>query len=160
MYKDAKAVAKDVSSITMEISGHIGKFFDAHEQVKVAAEEQKKNPPKGKSLKAQALDNVFKQIELEKQAEQLRRFLIYEVDPELGAVWSRFQDEYAKLQEQQEQERLAKEAKERVASWQRRKMLNRLQDRALIIGAVMIVFIYLHLMFLAIRQMRITKWGL
>jgi hypothetical protein len=160
MYKDAKSVAKDVSSITMEISGHIGKFFDAHEQVKAAAEEQKKNPPKGKSLKAQALDNVFKQIELEKQAEQLRRFLIYEVDPELGAVWSRFQDEYAKLQEEQEQERLAKEAKERVASWQRRKMLNQLQDRALIIGSVMIVFIYLHLMFLAIRQMRIAKWGL
>ena len=158
MYKDAKAVAKDVSSITMEISGHIGKFFDAHEQVKAAAIEQKKNPPKGKSLKAQALDNIFQEMELERQATELRELLIYGVDPALGAVWSRFQDEFERLQAEQEKERLAQEAKERVASWQRRRMLNQLQDRALIIGAVAIV-IYLHLMFYAINQMRIAKWG-
>jgi Na+-transporting methylmalonyl-CoA/oxaloacetate decarboxylase gamma subunit len=159
LYKDAKSVAKDVTAITMEISGHIGKFFDAHEQVKTAAAEQKKNPPKGKSLKAQALDNIFQEMELERQATELRELLIYGVDPALGAVWSRFQDEFERLQAEQEKERLAQEAKERVVAWQRRKMLNQLQDRALIIAGVAIVFIYLHLMFLAIRQMRIAKWG-
>ena len=70
-----------------------------------------------------------------------------------------FQEEFERLQAEQEQERLALEAKERVALWQRRRLLNRLQDRALIIGAVLIVTIYLHLLFLAIRQMRIAKWG-
>jgi hypothetical protein len=159
LYKEAKAVASDVSSITMEISGHIGKFFDAHEQVKAAAIEQKKNPPKGKSLKAQALDNIFQEMELEHQATELRELLIYGVDPALGAVWSRFQEEFERLQAEQEQERLAQEAKERAALWQRRRLLNRLQDRALIIGAVLIVTTYLHLLFLAIRQMRIAKWG-
>jgi hypothetical protein len=159
LYKDAKAVAKDVTSITMEISGHIGKFFDAHEQVKTAAAEQKKNPPKGKSLKAQALDNIFQEMELERQAVELRELLIYGVDPALGAVWSRFQEEFERLQEEQEKERLAQEAKDKVALWQRRKMLNQLQDRALIIGVVTIVTLYLHLMFLAINQMRIVKWG-
>lgn len=160
LYKDAKAVSKDVTNITMEISGYIGKFFDAHEQVKAAAVEQKKNPPKNKSLKAQALDNIFQEMELERQATELRELLIYGVDPALGAVWSRFQDEFERLQAEQEKERLAQEAKERVAAWQRRRMLNQLQDRALIIGAVVIVFIYLQLLFLAIRQMRIAKWGL
>ena len=159
LYKEAKSVANDVTSITMEISGHIGKFFDAHEQVKAAAIEQKKNPPKGKSLKAQALDNIFQEMELERQATELRELLIYGVDPALGAVWSRFQEEFERLQAAQEEERLAQEAKERVALWQRRRLLNRLQDRALIIGAVLIVTIYLHLLFLAIRQMRIAKWG-
>ena len=143
----------------MEISGYIGKFFDAHEQVKAASAEQKKNPPKGKSLKAQALDNNFKEMELERQAVELRELLIYGVDPAFGAVWSRFQDEFERLQEQAEKERLEQEAKDRVALWQRRKMLNQLQDRALIIGAVMIVTLYLHLLFLAIRQMKIVKWG-
>ena len=159
MYQEAKAVANDVTSITMEISSHIGKFFDAHEQVKTAAVEQRKNPSKGKSLKAQALDNIFQEMELERQATELRELLIYGVDPALGAVWSRFQEEFERLQAEQEQERLAQEAKERVALWQRRRLLNRLQDRALIIGAVLIVTTYLHLLFLAIRQMRIAKWG-
>jgi hypothetical protein len=143
----------------MEISSYIGQFFDAHEQVKATTAEQKKNPPKGKSLKAQALDNIFKEMELERQAVELRELLIYGVDPALGAVWSRFQDEFERLQAEQEKERLAQEAKDRAALWQRKQMLNNLQDKALIIGAVMIVITYLHLLFLAIRQMRIIKWG-
>ena len=143
----------------MEISSYIGQFFDSHEQVKAAAAEQKKNPPKGKSLKAQALDNIFKEMELERQAVELRELLIYGVDSALGAVWSKFQDEFERLQAEQEKERLAQEAKDRAALWQRKQMLNNLQDKALIIGAVMIVITYLHLLFQAIRQMRIIKWG-
>ena len=159
LYKDIKQTGGELAKITKEISGFIGQFFEAHEEVKKEAEEQKRNPPKNKSLKAQALKNVFNQIELERQAVELREFLIYHVDPALGAVWSRFEEEYARLREEEEQARLEQEAKERKALWQRRQMLNNLQDKALIIGGVMIVFIYLHLIFLVIRQMRIAKWG-
>jgi len=91
----------------MEISGYIGKFFDAHEQVKTAAAEQKKNPPKGKSLKSQALDNIFQEMELERQAVELRELLIYGVDPALGAVWTRFQEEFERLQAEQEKALIA-----------------------------------------------------
>jgi len=98
-------------------------------------------------------------MELEGEATELRELLIYGVDPALGAVWSRFQDEFERLQAEQEKERLAQEAKDRVALWQRRRMLNQLQERALIIGAVLTVTIYLHLLLQAIRQMRIAKWG-
>ena len=159
LYKDIKQTGGELGKITKEISVFIGQFFEAHEEVKKDAEEQKRNPPKTKSLKAQALDNVFNQIELERQSVELREFLIYQVDPALGAVWSRFEEEYARLNEEQEKERLEQEAKDRVVAWQRRKMLNQLQDRALIIGAIMTVTIYLHLLFQAIRQMTIVKWG-
>jgi hypothetical protein len=77
----------------------------------------------------------------------------------LGAVWTRFEEEYARLREEEEKDRLEQEAKDRRALWQRKQMLNNLQDKALIIGVVMIVTIYLHLLFLALRQMRIAKWG-
>jgi hypothetical protein len=97
-------------------------------------------------------------MELERQAVELRELLIYGVDPALGAVWSRFQEEFERLQEEQEKERLEQEAKDRVALWQRRKMLNELLDKTLIIGAVMIVTLYLHLLFQVIRQMKILKW--
>ena len=159
LYKDIKQTGGELHKITKEISGYIGQFFEAHEDVKKEAEEQKRNPPKNKSLKAQALENVFNQIELERQAVELREFLIYHVDPALGAVWTRFEEEYARLREEEEKDRLEQEAKDRRALWQRKQMLNNLQDKALIIGAVMIVTIYLHLLFLALRQMRIAKWG-
>lgn len=159
LYKDIKQTGGEVAKITKEISGYIGQFFEAHEEVKKQAEETKNNPPKTKSLKSQALDNVFNQIELERQSVELREFLIYQVDPALGAVWSRFEEEYARLREEEEQARLEQEAKDRVMAWQRRKMLNQLQDRGLIIAAVMIVFIYLQLLFVAIHQMKVVRWG-
>jgi hypothetical protein len=110
-------------------------------------------------MQAQALENVFNQIELERQAVELREFLIYHVDPALGAVWTRYEEEFARLREEAEQQRLEQESKARQAAWQRRKMLSNFQDKALIIGATMIVFTYLHLMFQAIKHMRIAKWG-
>jgi hypothetical protein len=157
-YKDAKAAGSDVTKIAREISGYIGNLFDSQEQVKQTIEEQKKNPPKNKSLKAQALDNIINQIELERQVVELREFLIYHVDPELGAVWSRFEEEYARLQEEQEQARLIAEHKAREAAWQRRQLISSLQDKALQIGAVTLVTIYLLLLFWVITIDRKVRW--
>jgi len=87
----------------------------------------------------------------------LREFLIYHVDPALGAVWTRFEEEYARLREEEESERVEQEEKARRASWQRKQMLNQLQDKALIIVAVLLVTIYLHLMLWSIKQMSMDK---
>jgi len=156
-YKDAKAAGSDVSKIAREISGYIGNLFDAQEQVKQVVEEQKKKP--SKSLKAQALDNVLNQIELERQVVEFREFLIYQVDPELGAVWSRFEEEYERLRQEQEQEKLIAEQKAREAIWKRRQLISSLQDKALQIGAVGLVTIYLLLLFWLITIDREARWG-
>ncbi len=156
-YKDAKAAGNDVTKIAREISSCIANFFSAQEQVKQVIEEEKKKPVK--SLKAQALDNILNQIELERQAVELREFLIYHVDPELGAVWSRFEEEYARLQDEQEQERLIAEYKAREAAWQRRQLISSLQDKALQIGAVALITIYLLLLFWLITIDRKLRWG-
>jgi hypothetical protein len=156
-YKDAKAAGSDVSKIAREISGYIGNLFDAQEQVKQVVEEQKKKP--SKSLKAQALDNVLNQIELERQVVEFREFLIYQVDPELGAVWSRFEEEYERLRQEQEQEKLIAEQKAREAIWKRRQLISSLQDKALQIGAVGLVTLYLLLLFWMITIDREIRWG-
>jgi hypothetical protein len=84
----------------------------------------------------------------------LREFLIYHVDPALGAVWTRFEDEYARLREEEEQERVLQQEKARRAAWQRRQMLNSLQDKALVIGAVALVSMYLLLLMWSISLMK------
>ncbi len=104
LYKDAKAAGTDLYKITKEISGFIGQFFDSHEEIKKEVKKQELDPPKTKSMKAQALENVFHQIELERQSVELREFLIYHTDPALGAVWSRFEEEYKKLNEENEKQ--------------------------------------------------------
>ena len=157
LYKDAKAAGTDLYKITKEISGFIGQFFDAHEEIKKEVKKQELDPPKTKSLKAQALENVFHQIELERQSVELREFLIYHTDPALGAVWSRFEEEYKKLNEENERQIELERQLEMQRKWQRRKRLNNLHDKALIIGAVLTLTIYLHLLLWSIKQMTTGK---
>jgi len=74
-------------------------------------------------------------------------------------VWSRFEEEYARLQDEQEQERLIAEHKAREAAWQRRQLISSLQDKALQIGAVALITIYLLLLFWLITIDRKLRWG-
>jgi hypothetical protein len=104
MYKEYKALGKEVSSIAMDISGGIAKFFDAQGQVKELVAEQKKNPPKSKSLKTQAMETVVKQIELERQAAEMRQFLIYEADASFNEMWNRFEAELNRLTREKDRE--------------------------------------------------------
>ena len=157
LYKDAKAAGTDLYKITKEISGFIGQFFDAHEEVKKDVKRQELDPPKTKSMKAQALENVFHQIELERESVELREFLIYHTDPTLGAVWSRFEEEYKKLNEENEKQIELERQAELQLKWQRKRTISNLQDKALIIAAVLTVTIYLHLMLWSIKQMSMDK---
>lgn len=157
LYKDAKAAGTDVYKITKEITGFIGQLFDAHEEVKKEVKRQELDPPKTKSLKAQALENVFHAIELERQAVELREFLVYHTDPALGAVWSRFEEEYKKLNEENEKQIELDRQLEMQRKWQRKQRINNLQDKALLVAAVLTVTIYLHLFLWAIKQTTMDK---
>jgi hypothetical protein len=157
LYKDAKAAGTDLYKITKEISGFIGQFFDSHEEIKKEVKRQELDPPKTKSMKAQALENVFHQIELERESVELREFLIYHTDPTVGAVWSRFEEEYKKLNEENEKQIELERQAELQLKWQRKRTISNLQDKALIIAAVLTVTIYLHLMLWSIKQMSMDK---
>jgi len=154
LYKDAKATGSDLYKITKEISDFIGQFFEAHEEVKKEVKRQELEPPKEKSLKAQALENVFNQIELERQAVELREFLIYHTDPALGAVWSRYEEEYAKLAKKRQEEVKQEIIAERSRKWQRQKRLDKLIDEALVFGAALIVILEIWAMMYLIHRSR------
>ena len=114
LYKEAKGVGKEVVGIYSELSNSLGSFFDHQEKAIAEVKHKEKNPPKGKSIKAQALENVIKRKQLEQAEEDLRRVLIYESPPELGALWTDFQEERARLEkdkakyEQAQKKRMSK----------------------------------------------------
>lgn len=154
LYKDAKATGSDLYKITKEISGFIGQLFEAHEEVKKEVKRDELNPPKEKSLKAQALENVFNQIELERQAVELREFLIYHTDPALGAVWSRYEAEFKRLAKKHEEEIKQEVIAERNKKWQRRKMIDKLWNDGLIFGAALLVVIEIWAMLYVVHLNR------
>ena len=58
-YKEAKSVGKEAVNVITEIADGLGSFFEHQEKAVEYAKEIEKNPPKGKSLQAIALDNVI-----------------------------------------------------------------------------------------------------
>ena len=113
-YKEIKSTGGEVVKIVNELGGALGSFFDHQEKAHKEAEEQKKNPPKGKSLQAIALENVLRRKQLEQAEYDLRQMLVYESPPELGAVWTEFEAEKSRLIK--EQEALDKAQKKRNCS--------------------------------------------
>lgn len=96
-YKEAKSVGKEAINVITEIADGLGSFFEHQEKAVEYAKEIEKNPPKGKSLQAIALDNVLRRKRLEQAEYELKQQLIYESPPELADLWTQFQAERSKL---------------------------------------------------------------
>ena len=113
-YKEIKSTGGEVVKIVNELGDALGSFFDHQDKAIKADVELKKNPPKGKSLQAIALENVLRRKQLEQAEYDLRQMLVYESPPELGAVWTEFETEKFRLIK--EQEALDKAQKKRNCS--------------------------------------------
>jgi hypothetical protein len=107
IYKEVKGTAHDVHDIVMDLGKHVGDFFDHQEQAIEQQKEIERNPPKGRSLSAIALDNVIARKRLEQAEVELRELLIYQAPPELGAVWDSFQIERDRLRNEKEKKEAA-----------------------------------------------------
>ena len=113
-YKEIKSTGGEVVKIVNELGDALGSFFDHQDKAIKADVELKKNPPKGKSLQAIALENVLRKKQLEQAEYDLKQMLIYESPPELGAVWTEFEAEKYRLIK--EQDALDKAQKKRNCS--------------------------------------------
>ena len=99
---------------------------------------------------------MFNQIELERQAVEMREYLIYHTDPALGAVWSRYEAEFARLAKKHEEEIKQEVIAERKRKWKRQQMIDKLQDDALIFGAVLVIIFEIWALMYAIHLNRDT----
>jgi hypothetical protein len=112
-YKECKAASADVSEVTSEVSGYIGKFLDAKSVVQEAAKkakEESEDPESSGDVNSQALNNVMLQMQLENAEKELREMLVYET-PGLGAIWTRFEKERERLYQIKQKHREAAEVR-------------------------------------------------
>jgi len=60
---------------------------------------------------------------------------------------------------EQEQARAVRDQREAQARWQRRRVINDLQDKAIYLGAALCVIVYLSLFWGMLVMDRKTRWG-
>lgn len=161
-YKECQSAAADVSEVTTEISGHIGKFLDAKTVVQDAAAKAKQDsedPSNAGNINSQALNNVMMQMQLENAEKELREMLVYQT-PGLGAVWSRFEDERNRLsaiqeghkeRERQRQEQLRHIAAKKAAD-RKRAMKQLWHDAHWVLIVISIIAMFCGSMYLIVRD--------
>lgn len=118
LYKDAKAVGKDVGSIANEITHGLGKFFEAQEAVCKAGVEIENKVIKTKSVDMQAFENVMRVRQLQQYEQELKELLIYHTP--MAGLWEDFQAERRRIREEQaEEERVERARVARIAKAKR-----------------------------------------
>lgn len=122
LYKDAKAVGKDVGSIASEITHGLGKFFEAQEAVCKAGQNIEGKIIKTKSVDMQAFENVMRVRQLQEYERELKELLIYHTP--MAGVWEDFQAERRRIREEKAEEerveraRIARIAKAKKMFWE------------------------------------------
>ena len=161
--KKEKYITVDETKVMADVVKHLTEFFKIQEQLAAhirAEEEKSKNvyDPNQNVMEA-ALNRVMAQDQMAALEVTIRETMVYQSPPEMGALYSKVFEMRDVIREEQEQARLAQEAKERQKRWLLRQKQNKRKEQMLYLTAMAMCLMYLYLWFVILVQWRKTKWG-
>ena len=146
-----------------DVVKQLTEFFRLQEQLAahIRAEEEKSRnvyDPDQNHMEA-ALNRVMAQDQMAALEVTIRETMVYQSPPEMGALYSKVFEMRDVIKGEQEQARLAEEAKARYKRWQQRQRATKRHNRMLYLTATALCLIYLYLWFLILTQWRKVTWG-
>ena len=150
---DAYGEAKDMVS---DISGYLGSFFKAHEQLEKHVHEEELKTKKVRdpelSVNQEAFNRILAQKEMIRLETELREMMVYQAPKELGAIWSEFEvmRDRVKLEraEVQRQELL----KQQATIWRRASIKRKIAEQMTLILAVAFIILWFLWVMILIRM--------
>lgn len=142
-----KQAQYDENAIFAEVGKNLTEFFKAYNALALYIKEEEEksrhvfDPESDNS--ANAINRVLAQLQMEKLNDELREYMVYHVPPEMKDLYSRVNTMLGQIANEQELARMEELQKKRNIAWQRRQALDKLQNRALIAGAVLLTIIWL-----------------
>ena len=140
----------DENKIYQEVADALTKFFHAYNGLQSYIIEQETNSltvgdEEGQDI---AIKLVIANLQMEKLNEELREFMVYHVPTEMKDLYSRVNDMIGHIANKQQLARKAELDKKRALAWQRKQVINRLQNRTMVGIATAIVILWVWLMIL------------
>ena len=137
---DAYGQAKDVVA---DLSGHLGNFFKAHEQLEKHVHEEELKVKKARdpelSVNQEAFNRIMAQKEMQRLETELRETLVYSAPRELGAIWTEFEAMRDRVKAERAEVQRQELLKQQAASWRRAKIRKQIQSQLTSIFAVLFV---------------------
>ncbi len=136
----AKADPNDTITI---IGDHLGKFFDAYDQIEHLFWEQEQQANEvytgEDSVSKRALQRVLIRTRLEQMQSDIREEMIYRTPPELKDLWTRFEKMREQVLKEQSAAKQQQYKKIQIEKANRRRAIRKMKEDALWIGAILFV---------------------
>lgn len=149
---DAYGKAKDVVA---DISGHLGNFFKAHEQLEKHVHEEELKTKKARdpelSVNQEAFNRILAQKEMIRLETELRETLVYSAPKELGAIWSEFEAMRDRVKAERAEVQRQELYKQQVAQWRRASIKRKIAEQMTSIVAVLFIILWFLWVMILIR---------
>jgi len=146
-----KAPEFDENQIYAQVADALTKFFHAYNGLKNYIKEQEDVAIKVGNEEGQdiAIKLVIANLQMEKLNEELREYMVYHVPGEMKDLYSRVNKMIGHIANQQQLARKEELDRKKALAWQRKQVINRIQNRMLIGGVTIIVILWTWMMILA-----------
>ena len=145
-----KAPEFDENKIYADVADALTKFFHAYNGLKAYMEEQEALATTVGNEEGQdiAIKLVIANLQMEKLNEELREYMVYHVPAEMKDLYSRVNKMIGHIANEQQLARKEEQDKKRKLAWQRKQVIDRLQNRFLVGIATTVVILWTWLMIL------------
>jgi len=145
-----KASEFDENQIYAQVADALTKFFHAYNGLQAYKMEQEASAltvgdEEGQDI---AIRLVIADLQMEKLNEEMREYMVYHVPQEMKNLYSRVNDMIGLIANKQQMARKAELDRKKAVAWQRRRALNKIQNRVLIAIATSLVIAWTWLMIL------------
>jgi hypothetical protein len=145
-----KAPEFDENQIYAQVADALTKFFHAYNGLQTYKMEQEASAltvgdEEGQDI---AIRLVIADLQMEKLNDEMREYMVYHVPPEMKNLYSRVNDMIGSIANKQQLARKAELDRKRAIAWQRRRALNKIQNRVLVAIATSLVIAWTWLMIL------------
>jgi len=145
-----KAPEFDENQIYAQVADALTKFFHAYNGLQTYKMEQEASAltvgdEEGQDI---AIRLVIADLQMEKLNDEMREYMVYHVPQEMKNLYSRVNDMIGLIANKQQMARKAELDRKKAIAWQRRRALNKIQNRVLAAIATSLVIAWTWLMIL------------
>lgn len=162
MYQSAKADGMElvdaygkVKDVVADISGHLGNFFKAHEQLEKHVYEEELKTKKARdpelSVNQEAFNRILAQKEMIRLETELREMMVYQAPKELGAIWSEFEVMRDRVKAERAEVQRQELLRQQAAIWRRASIKRKIAEQMTLILAVVFIILWFLWVMILIR---------
>lgn len=157
----AEVAKSNPDEVIFKIGDNLGEMFDAFDRLEALFWEQEREAKKVQaanvSLKRMALRRIMIRNKLLAMQTELRETMVYQSPPELGALWSQFEEMREQIEEEQ---RLAREKQARedaILQREHEAFIAEVQEKSIDAGVVFVGLIFLGWILWQLRNQAIAR---